>query len=150
MACDLQLCFQCDVLAWPLTSGILHCLQVSLDGGPLEVDAVLDPASGRPVLRQQLLLGTCGPAAAGGSSVTAELSVGLQRILLLSQAVAELYRQQKAADIGHSTITSSCSTAAAVQSLVQVGHTQSMRTYNACCTKLGFFLQIHCCPTVCS
>lgn len=110
---------------------------MTLDGGPLDVNTVIDPVSGRPLLRQQLLLGSCGPtavvAAAGSSAVAAELSMGLQRILLLAQAVAELQQQQVAAVKGHPVTGGSSNTAAAVQTLVQVSYMTCAR-YTACRT----------------
>lgn len=105
-------------LQWP---PCVCCVQVSLEGGELALDAAgpFNPAYGRPLLRQQLL------AALGGSSgppgtpfgVAAQLSAGLQRLLALSQAVGEL-QQQPARPGGNG---SGSNTAAAVQVLVQVG-----------------------------
>lgn len=94
--------------------------QICLDGGPLDVNKPADPVAGRPLLRHQLLLGSSGPGAAGAGAATADLAVGLQRILLVAKAVGQLQQQSS---LGSSSVqsTGSSGAAVAVQTLVQVG-----------------------------
>jgi hypothetical protein len=105
-------------------------LQVSLDGGKLDLATAgpFNAAAGRPLMRQQLLealhsgtnssssSSSSGVGHPAGSAVAgAELSAGLQRLLLLAQAVGELQQPSSAA-----ASSSSSRMAGAVQVLVQV------------------------------